>query len=166
MSKSIKVRYIWNKENVDNLFNASYHYQFHHSAKRYIGWFLIVLVQFGVIAAIKKGSMALLLFSTIMLVYWYYGKKYIAKRRAEKSYENSVFKDKEIEMDINEKGFTIVSNSQEKWSWDEIDEVIDLSENIMLYKYPNFHYIPLHGFASLEEKSYFKSMAKEHGKLR
>ena len=166
MSKPVKVRYIWNKENIDKLFDASYKYQFHHSVKRYVGWFLIVLVQFGVIAAIKKGSMALLLFATMMLVYWYYGKKYLAKRRAEKSYENSSFKNKEIEMYIDDEGFTIVSNPQETWKWDEVDEVIDLSDSIMLYKYPNFHYIPLQGFASLEEKSRFKSLAKAQGKLR
>ena len=55
---------------------------------------------------------------------------------------------------------------KEHWLWSEIDEVITLDEDIMLHKYPNFHYIPANGFSSIEEKSRFKKLAKENGKLR
>ena len=166
MSKPIKVSYIWNRENVESLFEASYKYQFNNSHKRYIGWFFIAVMQFGVVAALKKGAFELLLFSTIMVVYWYYGKKIIAKKRAEKSFETSEFKDKKIEMLIDEDGFTLLSPYQEKWSWDDVQEVIELNNDIMLYKYPNFHYIPEKGFESIEEKSRFKSLVRQYGRLR
>ena len=166
MSKPIEVSYIWNKENVDKLFDTSYKYQFEHSRKRYIGWFFIALVQYGIVVALKKEVFAILLFATIVLFYWYYGKKWIAKRRAVKSFEASPFKDKKIQMHIDETGFDLLQPSQEKWSWDEMDGVMILGEDIMLYKYPNFHYIPASGFTSLEEKSRFKSIAKAKGKLQ
>jgi len=166
MSKSIKISYIWNRENVDRLFEASYKYQFNNSAKRFIGWFFIALLQYGVVVALKKDAFAILLFSTIMLFYWYYGKKWITKKRADKSFENSPFKDKKIEMSIDKNGFTLISNNNEKWSWDEVQEVITLEDDIMLYKHPNFHYIPSNGFESIEEKSRFKSMVKKYGKLK
>ena len=54
MSKPIKISYIWNQENVENLFEASYKYQFNNSAKRFIGWFFIALLQYGIVIALKK----------------------------------------------------------------------------------------------------------------
>jgi len=166
MSKPIKISYIWNRENVDSLFEASYKYQFEHSRKRYVGWFFIALLQYGIVVALKKEAFAILLFSTIILFYWYYGKKWIAKRRAEKSFEHSEFKDKKIEMLIDKDGYTLLSPHQEKWSWSEVQEVIVLGDDIMLHKYPNFHYIPEKGFESMEEKSRFKSLVKQYGRLR
>jgi hypothetical protein len=166
MSKPIKISYIWNRENIDKLFEASYKYQFNNSAKRFIGWFFIALLQYGVVIALKKDAYAILLFSTIMLFYWYYGKKFIAKKRAYKSFENSEFKDKKIEMSISKDGFTLLFPNSEKWSWSEVQEVIVLGDDIMLYKHPNFHYIPSNGFESVEEKSRFKSLVKKYGRLR
>jgi len=166
MSKPIKVSYIWNQENIERLFEASYKYQFNNSAKRFIGWFFIALLQYGIVLALKKDAFAILLFSTIMLFYWYYGKKWIAKRRAYNAFEKSEFKDEKIEIDIDKNGFTLRSNHNEKWSWDEVQEVIVLGDDIMLYKHPHFHYIPSNGFKSLEEKSRFKSLVKKYGRLR
>ena len=166
MFKPIKISYIWNRENIDKLFDASYKYQFNNSAKRFIGWLFIALLQYGVVIALKKDAYAILLFSTIMLFYWYYGKNWIAKRRAYKSFESSEFKNKKIEMSISKDGFTLLFPNSEKWSWSEVQEVIVLGDDIMLYKHPNFHYIPSNGFESLEEKSRFKSMVKKYGRLR
>ena len=166
MSKPIKISYIWNRKNVETLFEASYKYQFEHSRKRYVGWFFIALLQYGIVVAFKKEAFAILLFSTIILFYWYYGKRWIAKRRAEKSFEHSEFKDKKIEMLIDKDGYTLLSPHQEKWSWSEVQEVIVLGDDIMLHKYPNFHYIPANGFESIEEKSRFKSLVKQYGRLR
>ena len=164
MSKSIKVNYIWNKESIDKLFEASYRYQFENSKKRYIGWLLIAIMQYGIVLALKRDVFAVLLFSTIMLAYWYYGKKWIARKRANKSFEQSQFKDKNIEINIDKKGFEISYNS-EKWSWEEIDEVVILGDDIMIYKYPNFHYIPSNGFQSSKDKKQFLSLAKINNKI-
>jgi len=166
MSDPIKIRYVWDKENVKRLFEASYKYQFNHSAKRYIGWFFIALMQFGMVFALKKGAFELLLFSTIVLLYWYYGKKMIAEKRAKNSFETSSFRDKTIHMEVNDEGFTIKSQEgRTHWSWDEVDEVVALGDDIMLYKYPHFHYIPLNGFSSMEERSRFKKMARARHKI-
>ena len=174
MSKPIKVSYLWNRANVEKLFDASYKYQFNNSGRRFIGWFFVALLQYGVVVALKKDAFAILLFSTIMLFYWYYGKKWIARRRVEKSFENSPFKDKKIEMTIGNNGFSLApfgakasdSKTSEHWSWDEVQEVIVLGDDIMLYKHPHFHYIPANGFESIEEKSRFKSLVKKYGRLR
>ncbi|SFV62460.1 FIG01147061: hypothetical protein [hydrothermal vent metagenome] len=166
MSEPIKISYLWNRENTEKLFNSSYKYQFNHSAKRYIGWFFIAILQFAVVAALKKGSIALLLFASIILLYWYYVKKIIAKKRAIRSFEHSSFKDKTIHIEVSNEGFEIKGNEgKTMWHWEEIDGVLALGDDIMLYKAPYFHYIPAQGFRSLEEKSRFKTLAKQHHKL-
>jgi len=166
MSKPVEIRYTWNRENVEKLFDSSYKYLFNHSAKRYVGWLFIALLQFGVVAALKKDAIGLLLFSSIVLVYWYYGKKMIARRRVRKSFEHSPFKDRMIHIDAGDEGLDIRGNEGDiHWDWEDIDDVIPLDDAVMIYRHPDFHYIPASGFASLEEKSRFKSMAKKHHKL-
>jgi len=164
MSKPIEIGYRWNRENLERVFDASYKYEFENSHKRYIGWFFIALMQFGVVFALKGGSFALLLFSTIVLLYWYYGKRVIAKRRAIRAFESSEFRDRLIEMSVDEEGILIKPN--QRLDWDEIDEIRSIGDDIMLYKDPNFHYIPLSAFRSVEDISRFKSLAREKGKLR
>jgi hypothetical protein len=164
MSKPIEIKYRWDRENLERLFSSSYKYEFENSHKRYIGWFFIAMMQFGVVFALKGGSFGLLLFSTIVLFYWYYGKKIIAKKRAIRAFENSEFKDRLIEMSVDNK--SILIKPKTTLNWNEIDEVRSVGSDIMLYKYPNFHYIPITAFKSLEDKSLFKTFAKEQGKLR
>jgi len=166
MSSPILLTYIWNKHNVEKLFDALYRYQFNHSFKRYVGWFFIALSQYAVIVAVKKGSFALLLFSTLMLVYWYYGKKMIAKKRALASFENSAFKDKKITIKVDENILHIHNDKEERWTWEDIDSVVSLGDDIIIYKTPYAHYIPSTSFKNIEEKSHFKTWAKKQGKLR
>ena len=167
MSEPIRIKYLWDRENVENLFESSYKYLFNHSAKRYIGWLFVAILQFGVVAALKKGSIGLLLFSSVVLAYWYYGKKIIAKKRMNSAFEKSSFRDKSIQITVDSKGFDIKSHEgRTHWNWDEIDEVIPLEDDILLYKHPHFHYIPAKGFVSLEEKNRFKALAREKKKLK
>ncbi len=167
ISNTVQISYMWNKDNFQRLFDSSYRYEFEHSAKRYIGWFFIALLQFAVVGALKKDSFGLLLFSSLVLLYWYYGKKIIAKRRAKKSFEKSSFKDKMINISVSEKGFEIKSDKADTaWAWSDIDEIIVQGDDIVLYKHPYFHYIPSKGFSSIEAKNNFKVMARNNDKLR
>jgi hypothetical protein len=165
MSSPIVLSYTWSRDNVEKLFDALYTYEFNHSIKRYIGWFFIALSQYAVIVAVKKNSFALLLFSTLMLVYWYYGKKMIAKKRAFASYEKSPFKDKKITIRVDNNVLTIQNDKEETWTWQDIDRVVSLDNDIIIYKTPYAHYIPSSAFKTLEEKSLFKTLAKKNGKL-
>ncbi len=166
MSDPIRITYDWSRENVEKLFDSSYKYLFNHSSRRYIGWFFIALLQFGVVAALKKGSVGLLMFSTIILIYWYYGKRLIARRRAIASWQASLFRDKTITILADDDGLEIRSDAGDvQWSWDEIDEVVGIDGDVLVYRAPHFHYIPEGAFGSIEDKSRFKSLAKAQGKL-
>jgi len=166
MSEPVRISYRWSRENVEKLFAASYDYQFRHSSRRYIGWLFIALLQFGVVAALKKGFIGLLLFATLTLLYWYYGKKLIARRRAMRSFEASPFREETITIEADEQGLKIRSHAGvAQWRWEEIDAVTALGDAALIYKAPHAHYIPSGGFTSIEEKSRFKTLAKAHRKL-
>jgi hypothetical protein len=166
MSKEIEIKYKWDRETFLEASKATYDFELRHSPKRFLGWFFIAMTQFGVVAALKKDAIGLLLFSSIVLVYWYYGKKMIARRRVRKSFEHSPFKDRMIHIDAGDEGLDIRGNEGDiHWDWEDIDDIISLDDAVMIYRHPDFHYIPASGFASLEEKSRFKSMAKKHHKL-
>ncbi len=157
--KRVELRYKWDLDNANRLFNASYKYIFNNSSKRYIGWFFIALSQYAIVVALKKDAFALLLFSTIVLTYWYYGKKIIAKKRALNFFQKSSFKDKELKIEATKEGLKIDSINQDFWSWNDIDEVISIGDDILIFKNPNFHYIPSSAFTSIEDKSQFKSFS-------
>ncbi len=161
MSK-IEISYIWDEKNFQRLFNEAYNYQFKNSPRRYIGWLFIAMAQFGVVAALKKGSIALLLFSTILIFYWYFLKKMIVKKRAYREFLKSPLKDKKIKLYVDEDG---IEQEGVKLSWEDIKEVIPIEDDILIVAGNKGYYIPSNGFKSIEERNSFKKLAKAHGKL-
>ncbi len=163
MSDPIHIEYIWNRENVGRLFEASYRYMFEHSARRYLGWFFIALLQFGIVAMYKKGAPGLMMFASLALIYWYGLRKWLARRRALRSWEHSPWRDQSIRIRADDDGLEIHGGT--RWHWEEIDGVVPLGEDILLLHEPHLHYIPASAFRSIEERSAMKSLAKKHGKL-
>jgi hypothetical protein len=167
MSDPVRIQYHWNQENVEKLFEASYRYSFQHSARRYIGWFFVALLQFGIVALLKAGAPAMMMFSSLALLYWYPGRKWLARRRTLKAWEDSPYRDQMIRVLADEDGLEI--QSEEKgmhFEWDEIDAVLGLGEDVLLLREPHLHYIPSNAFGSIEAKSRFKHLAKTHERLR
>jgi len=150
--KDIKIEFTWNEELAKKSFDEIYKYEFNNSAKKYIGWFFIALLQFGVVAALKKGDITLLAFSTFMLIYWYYIKKIIAKKRFLKL--NS--KPKNVKIIANKDGLHFI-NENISWKWDEIEDIKKLDNGLIIVKYPNHYFIPNSGFKSIEDRSSFLS---------
>ena len=163
MSKVVKLDFIWDEEVAKKSFDELYKYEFNHSAKKYIGWIFIALLQFGVVGAFKKGDASLLIFSTVVLAYWYIFKKMIAKRLFLKRFENDPLKDKEIILKADEKGLHF-KNQNIFWKWDEIESLEDVKNGLLLIKYPNHYFIPLNAFKSFEDKNDFKMLYKESKK--
>ncbi len=160
--KPIIIHFKWDRENFLKAFNNAYNFEFKNSIRRYIGWFFIAMTQFGVVFALKGGRVALLMLSTILVVYWYYIKKLMVKKRVLKEFEKSPLKDKVINIKIGKD--TIIQDG-ESISWDNIDAVVPSGDDILLYINKRAYFIPFGAFDSIEEKSRFKALAKEKGKL-
>jgi hypothetical protein len=166
MSDTIHIEYIWSRENNQKLFEASYRYMCEHSARRYVGWVFIILLQFGIVAMFKNGTSGLLMFSSLALIYWYVGRKWLLWRRAMKSWQNSPFRDQTVTIEAGPNGLSVHTlQSTMHLPWEDINTIRSLGDDILLLQEPHLYYIPASGFASLEDKSAFKTMAAKHGKL-
>lgn len=162
ISKPIKISYQWDRENFQKAFKNSYTHQYKNSARRYVGWFFVALAQFGVVGALKGGSIGILMLSTILIFYWYVGKKWLIERRATKTFENSPLKDKTIKLEITHEG---IKQNDSFVSWEEIQGVVPVENDILLYYKNSAFYIPATAFESFDEKSSLKSLAKEKGRF-
>jgi len=160
--KPIEISYIWDKENFEKAFTKSYNHQFKNSVRRYVGWFFVALAQFGVVAALKGGSIGLLLLATILILYWYVIKKWLIHQRAIKAYENSALKNSQIKLYISENG---IKQDNALITWQEIQGLVPIEDDILLYYKEKAFYIPSNAFTSIEVKSTLKSLAKEKGRL-
>jgi len=162
ISKPIKISYIWDRANFEKAFEKSYTHEYKNSIRRYIGWLFVAMAQFGVVGALKGGSEALLILSTILIFYWYIAKKWLVKKRAVTSFENSPLKDSTITLEISEDG---VKQDDVLISWEELKGVVPVEDDILLYYSDKAFYIPSNAFNSFEDKVELKNLAKEKGKL-
>jgi len=158
----IDVVYTWDKENFEKAFFKSYMHQFKNSPRRYVGWFFVALAQFGVVAALKGGSIGLLMLATILILYWYVIKKWLVHQRAMKAYENSALKNSQIKLQITQEG---IQQNDTFISWEELKGLVPIEDDILLYYRDKAFYIPSNAFKSIEDKSALKSLAKEKGRL-
>ena len=161
-SKKIEISYIWDEDNFNKAFNRSYEYEYKNSPRRYIGWFFIALSQLGVIFAFRRGTFGLLLFSSLVLLYWYIIKRYLVKNRALKEFRRSPLKDKKITLRVDEKG---VYQEENFISWDEIGGALVINKDIFLYIDKKPYYIPKSGFKSDEDRNCFVNLLRTKDKI-
>jgi hypothetical protein len=161
-SEKVEISYVWDRENLEKSFEKAYTHYYKNSARRYIGWLFIAMAQFGVVAALKNGSVALLLFSTLLIFYWYVVKKWLLKRRTIQTFKNSPLRDKKIALTVTEEG---IMQDGMLISWEEVDGIESLDGDIVIYSGGKNFYIPRSGFRSVEDLNRFKKMAEEKGKL-
>ena len=160
--KPIEISYTWDRENFEKAFSKSYTHQYKNSARRYVGWFFVAMAQFGVVAALKGGSIGLLMLSSILILYWYVIKKWLVHQRAVKAYENSALKNRKISLQITQEG---IKQDDTFISWEALKGLVPVEDDILLYYKDKAFYIPSSAFRSIEEKSALKSLAKEKGRL-
>jgi len=156
-TKPVNISFKWDKDTVLDSFDAIYNDEYKNSPRRLIGWLFLALSQFGVVAALKQNSFGLLIFSTIVLVYWFYFKKIIAKKRALKLFEKDPLKDKTIVLTADKEGFKI---DNQFFKWEDIVTVEELEKGFLIITPTKHYFIPMTGFKSYEDKSRFKSFYK------
>jgi len=158
MSKTIKISYIWDKENFLNASEATYNYNLKHSPKRFLGWIFMALTQFGVVGALKKDVYGLLIVSTFLVVYWYALRWPLRKFMFSKTFKNSPNQNHQFNMSANNEGIKVDDSFI---SWSEILEVVSLKDGFLLYYGSEFLYIPKNAFVNTNEKDNFSHLAKE-----
>ncbi len=157
MSKSLHVSYNWDTKKFLQGAKAAYDYELKNSRKRFLGWIFIALTQFGVVLALKQGTIGMLTLSTILVLYWYGFRWKIREYFLIKSFKNSPLKDKSFEVKLNDEGL-FFNNSPIDFK--DIYEIVSTDEGVLLYFIDNYIFIPSSAFENLEDKSEFVKIIK------
>jgi len=162
MSKSIELELAWSKEEALKGSKLYYDYDMRNSAKRYIGWAFVGLVQFGIVGALKHDSFGLLYLSTFLVLYWYYGRWYLRKNMIERFYEKSNTQDTKLQLKISKNGVQI---NDALISWDLVLKVIDMEEGFLINTATNSLFLEKSSFQKPQDITFFKALLKEEEKL-
>jgi hypothetical protein len=156
--KDIEIDYTWSKDVFLDASKATYEFELKHSPKRFLGWFFIALVQFGVVGALKKDAYGLLLIATVLVIYWYAFRWPIRRFMISKTYDASCIKNHHFKMFANTDGISVDGTLI---AWSMITEIISLENSFLLYYESSFLFIPKSAFTSSDEKDRFTHLAKK-----
>jgi uncharacterized protein YneF (UPF0154 family) len=129
MSKEIIISFLYTKEVALKASKLYYDWDMKNSSKKYIGWFFIGMLQFAIVGALKHNVYGLLFISTLLLIYWYYGRWYIRKPMLMRFYNNSPLKDKKVEIIANKSGLKFNNQLIE---WKNIKKLLELDSGILI----------------------------------
>ncbi len=162
MSKSVEVALRWDKEEALKASKLFYDYDMRHSIKRYIGWLFIAMMQFGIVAALKYNSYALLLLSSFLVLYWYYGRWYLRSRLVQKYYQKKALRPTTLHIRCNEEGISIENVDI---AWEEIYTVIDTGSALLIQSKEEPLYIPYSAFNDVDDLQDCLQLLKTKGKV-
>jgi hypothetical protein len=158
MSKTIKISYIWDKETFLKASKVTYDYELNNSNRKYWGWLFIALLQFGVVAAMKKGAVGLLFISTFLVIYWYMLRWTLRKRFILKTFDKSPNANHTYNVEITDEALKIDTTIL---SWSDIKKVISLKEGFLLFNKDEFFFFPSSAFKDMDERNEFSTIAKD-----
>ena len=162
MSKKIVFELPWSEALALKASKLYYDYDMRHSAKRYIGWLFVALVQFGIVGALKHDSYALLYLSTFLVVYWYYGRWYLRKGMIKRFYRQHHNESEHLEVVVDAIGISI-NGAQIRW--EEVLKVLVLEEGFVVQTQKGTLFFENSYFRKGNDKTTFKSLAKKEEKL-
>ena len=158
MSEPLSAEVTWDKATFLEGAKTAYDYDMHHTRRRYIGWFFIALTQFGVLAAVRHGSVGLLLVSTLLVLYWYGLRWPIRKRMLGRYFARMPDAGRRLSLRVADEGLRI----DKEWiGWDQFRRAILSPKGYLLEMEETFLYIPRRVFDSAKTRNAFVGMLKE-----
>ena len=152
----ININYIWDKKLALNSAYDIYNYELKNSNKKYIGWFFIAMLQFGVVGALKHNVYGFLVIATIGIVYWYGLRWTLRKYFINKTFKKSPLANKQINLIAKDDG--IYLDDQLQFNYKSIKKVAILDNAIVIYHNLGTIYLPNSAFNSKKERDKFKTL--------
>jgi len=162
MSSKVTFELLWSEESAIRASKLYYDYDMKNSAKRYIGWLFVALVQFGIVGALKHNSYGILFVATFLVAYWYYGRWYLRAGMIKRFYKKHHSEDELLKIEIDAK--KIALNTQ-VIPWEEVERVIELEEGFILQTLTNTLFFENTLFKKGSDKMEFRRFASEAQKL-
>ncbi len=158
MSEPLALEVTWDEATFLEGAKNAYDFDMHHTWRRYMGWFFIALTQFGVVAAVRHGSVGLLLVSTLLVLYWYGLRWPLRKRMLKRFFARMPDAGKRLRLRISENGLCVDEKCIE---WNRFRRAILSSKGYLLEMGDAFLYIPRRTFPDAETRNAFVGMMKE-----
>ena len=149
----LDISYKWDKHTYLQGSKSLYQDLLRNSPKRFIGWFFIILSQFGLVAFFKKGAFGLLFISTFFLLYWYLLRWPLRKAILLNAFKKSPLKDKTIKIHMDKNSVVI---NDYNIQWDKIQRVLLEDAGFLLYYEDKFIFIPKSAFDGESEKVFLQ----------
>jgi len=162
MSKEIKINFTWSKELAIKASKIYYDWDMRNSAKRYIGWLFVALTQFGIVGALKHNAYGLLVISTFLVGYWYYGRWYLRKKMIVKFYNNSGVDKQRVTFILKDDG---LHYDDIIITYDEIYKVLEFDDGVMLQTNNNPLFFTKEAFSNYAEFHTFLNIMREKKKI-
>jgi len=160
------------KNNIDNIVNLkfkwdentflkgakiAYDLQMKHSGRKYVGWFFIALLQFGVVGALKVHSYGLLYLSTFLLLYWYGFRWPIRKAALKRFFKKLPFSDEMLNIEADDGGICL---NDRCIPWNEFKRILVTREGYLMDMEDAFIYIPKGHFANDKDREKFYDLVR------
>jgi len=149
----ININYIWDESTALKSAEDIYLYELKHSRKRFMGWFFIALVQFGVVGVFKHNSYGILMVGTIGAVYWYGFRWQLRKYFIKKTFIKSPLANKQISLEASDT--EILNHTQTQIIYKDIKKLIKLDDAIIIYHKFGTIYLPNSAFSDAKNKQKF-----------
>jgi len=159
----VTIRFKWSRELAVKASKLYYDWDMKHSAKRYIGWFFVALVQFAIVGALKHNVFGLLYLSTFLVFYWYYLRWYIRKRMIVKYYDKSDIHDQEVTFTLTKEGLWYEAVLID---WAHIYKVVKFDDGILLQTLNHTLFFEKSAFDSYDEMQRFMTLMRSHDKVK
>jgi len=162
MSDIIDIKFTWSKDLAIKASKLYYDWDMKTSSKRYIGWFFIAMMQFGVVGALKYDSFGILFVSTFLVIYWYYIRWFVRKQMIVKFYDKSGLDAKDVVFSLRDDGLfygDVVIN------WDNIQKVIRFDDGILVQTKDSTLFFQKEAFVCYDDMQKFIDIMKKRDKI-
>jgi len=158
MSEKNKLVLKWDEDTYLKGAKVAYDIMMKTTFRRYVGWFFIALVQFGVVAMFRGGSYGLLLLSTLLIIYWYGIRWPMRKVALKRFFHKSPFAGQVLNVSPVDDGLCI---NDKCVPWSSFKYVFATKDGYLLDMEEGYLFIPKKHFNSSEERKKLSSILRE-----
>jgi len=145
--RSAPMTFPWDEKLYVTAGEIVFRYKMAYSYWKYVGYFFVALIPFGLLHVIDKGSYSLLYLGTILSIYWYIVRRYMHTVRLKKHFKKEPVSKSKMVFQIGKKGMRINGNMI---PWDHFTAVIVHPKGFLLERPEGYPYLPATAFADDE----------------
>ncbi len=143
----VEVTFPWSEATYLSAGDIAYQYKMQYSYKRFIGYFFVAMIAFGVYRLYRYHDYSAIYIGTILTIYWYYIRRMLYKSRLKKQFKKEPISSAQMNIGISDSQIIINGN---KIPWYHISRVIAHPDGFLLERAEGYPYLPASSFPSDE----------------